>query len=37
MSFGIGIGDILASLRLVNQIRTRFVDAPEQYKAISNE
>lgn len=37
MSFGFGVGDCLAVLQLANRIRERFVDAPEQFKAISKE
>jgi len=37
MSFGFGVGDFIKSLELANEIRTRFVDAPDQFKAISNE
>jgi hypothetical protein len=37
MSFGFGVGDFIAVFQLVNKIRERFVDAPEQFKAISNE
>jgi hypothetical protein len=36
MSFGFSIGDFITVLQLANQIRTRFVDAPEQFKAISD-
>ncbi|KAF2183576.1 hypothetical protein K469DRAFT_690028 [Zopfia rhizophila CBS 207.26] len=37
MSFGYSAGDILKALELANEIRTRFVDAPDQFKAISDE
>jgi hypothetical protein len=37
MSFGYGVGDFLKALELANEIRTRFVDAPEQFEAISDE
>jgi hypothetical protein len=37
MSFGFGISDFIAVLQLANQVRGRFVDAPEQFKAISKE
>jgi hypothetical protein len=37
MSFGFGVGDFIKALELANEIRTRFVDAPDQFKAISNE
>lgn len=37
MSFGFGVGDFLATIKLANKVRTRFVDAPEQFKAVSKE
>ena len=37
MSFGYSVSDCVAILQLANQIRERFVDAPEQFKAVSNE
>jgi hypothetical protein len=37
MSFGFSVGDIIAVVTLANKIRQRFVDAPEQFKAISEE
>jgi hypothetical protein len=37
MSFGYSVGDFIAVLQLANTIRERFLDAPEQFKAISNE
>ena len=37
MSFSFGISDFIAVLTLVNKIRKRFVDAPEQFRAISDE
>lgn len=37
MSFGFSVGDFVAVLQLANTIRERFVGAPEQFKAISNE
>jgi hypothetical protein len=37
MSFGFSVGDIIAVAILANKIRQRFVDAPEQFKAISEE
>lgn len=37
MTFGFGVGDIIKTLELANEIRTRFVDAPPQYEAISDE
>ncbi len=37
VSFGFGVGDFIKALELSNEIRTRFVDAPDQFKTISNE
>jgi hypothetical protein len=37
MSFGVGVGDFLAIWELLGQIHKRFVDAPGQFKAVSNE
>lgn len=37
MSFGFGVGDFITVLQLANKIRERFVDAPEQFEAISDE
>jgi len=37
MNFGVGVGDCIKALELASEIRTRFVDAPDQFKAISNE
>jgi hypothetical protein len=37
MSFGFSVGDFIAVLQLANQVRQRFVGAPEQFKAISDE
>lgn len=37
MSFGFGVGDIIAVANLANKIRQRFVDSPEQFKAIATE
>lgn len=37
MSFGFGVGDLIRVLELANEIRMRFVDAPKQYMAISDE
>jgi hypothetical protein len=36
MSFGYSAGDFIAVLQLAN-IRKQFVDAPDQFKAISKE
>ncbi len=37
MTFGFRVGDVIKALELANEIRTRFVDAPGQFKAISDE
>lgn len=37
MSFGFGIGDFIAVIQLANQLRKCFVDAPSEFKAISDE
>ena len=37
MSFGYSVGDFLALFNLLNTVRKQFVDAPAQFKAISNE
>jgi hypothetical protein len=37
MSFGFSVGDIVTVLQLANKTRERFVDAPEQFEAISDE
>jgi hypothetical protein len=37
MSFGFSIGDFIDVLQLANDIRKQFVDAPSQFKAISEE
>jgi hypothetical protein len=37
MSFGYGVSDFIAVLQLANNIRKQFVDAPSQFKAISDE
>jgi hypothetical protein len=37
MSFGFSIGDFIAVLELANRIRKQFVQAPAQFKAISDE
>jgi hypothetical protein len=37
MSFGFSVGDIIAVAGLANKIRQRFLDAPEEFKAISAE
>jgi hypothetical protein len=37
MSFGFSVGDFLTAIELANRIRSRFVDAPDQFRTISNE
>ena len=37
MSFGYSIGDLIALFNLLNTVRKQFVDAPAQFKAISDE
>jgi hypothetical protein len=37
MSFGFSVGDFIAVLQLTNDMRKQFVDAPSQFKAISEE
>lgn len=37
MSLGFSIGDFVTVLQLANQIRQQFIDAPDQFKAISDE
>jgi hypothetical protein len=37
MNFGFSVGDIVTVHQLANKIRERFVDAPEQFEAISDE
>jgi len=37
MSFGYSVGDFVKLLELANELRHRFVDAPEQFQAISSE
>jgi uncharacterized protein YoaH (UPF0181 family) len=37
MSFGFSSGDVIAILELAKKIRKEFVDAPDQFKAISDE
>ncbi|OAP55828.1 hypothetical protein AYL99_09980 [Fonsecaea erecta] len=37
MSFGFGVGDFLAVIGLVREIRSRFVDAPHQFGDISKD
>ena len=37
MSFGVGVGDIIAVTNIANKVRKRFVDAPDQFKAVADE
>ncbi|PQE05385.1 hypothetical protein CJF31_00011154 [Rutstroemia sp. NJR-2017a BVV2] len=37
MSFGFSVGDFIAVIELANKVRKAFVDAPSQFKAISDE
>ena len=37
MSFGFGIGDFLAVIKLANKVRKDFVGAPKQFQEISTE
>jgi hypothetical protein len=37
MSFGFSVGDFIAAIELANKIRKEFVDAPSQFKDISDE
>jgi hypothetical protein len=37
MSFGFSVGDFIAAVELANKIRMEFVDAPGQFKAVSDE
>jgi hypothetical protein len=37
MSFGFSIGDFITILQLAKEIRKEFVDAPSQFKAVSDE
>ncbi|KAJ5381577.1 uncharacterized protein N7496_004005 [Penicillium cataractarum] len=37
MSFGIGVGDFLAVIKLATKVRREFAGAPDQFKAISDE
>ena len=37
MSFGFSISDLLAVLELASKVRKRFIDAPKQFKALSDE
>jgi hypothetical protein len=37
MSFGFSVGDFFAAIELANKIRKEFIDAPGQFKDISDE
>ncbi|KAI9727372.1 MAG: hypothetical protein M1834_008443 [Cirrosporium novae-zelandiae] len=37
MSFGYGVGDIIATTKLAKELYERFADAPDEFKAIRNE
>ncbi|KAF2800927.1 hypothetical protein K505DRAFT_355332 [Melanomma pulvis-pyrius CBS 109.77] len=37
MSFGLGIGDLATALKIANELRKRFVDAPSQYSNITKD
>jgi hypothetical protein len=37
MSFGYSVGDFITVPQLANNIRKQFIDAPDQFKAISEE
>lgn len=37
MDFGFGLGDFITIIQLVNDVRRRFVNAPSQFNAVSNE
>jgi len=37
MSFGFRVGDFIAAIELANKIRKEFIDAPGQFKDISDE
>ncbi|KIW18445.1 hypothetical protein PV08_02733 [Exophiala spinifera] len=37
MGFGFGVGDFIAVINLAGEIRSRFVDAPHQFRDLSNE
>jgi hypothetical protein len=37
MSFGFGVGDFIAVLKLAKEVRRGFAGAPEQFSAVSNE
>jgi hypothetical protein len=37
MSFGFSVSDLIATIELANKIRKEFVNAPNQFKGISDE
>ena len=37
MSFGYSVGDFIRAVELAQQVRSRFVDAPLQFKAVTDE
>ena len=37
MSFGFSVSDFIAAIELTNKIRKEFIDAPGQFKDISDE
>ncbi|KAL8686003.1 MAG: hypothetical protein Q9218_007413 [Villophora microphyllina] len=37
MSFGFSIGDFITLLELANKVRRRFIDAPDQFRAVCDE
>lgn len=37
MSFGYSVGDILTTLKLADDLKKRFAQAPKEFKAISDE
>jgi hypothetical protein len=37
MSFGFSVGEFLTAIEFANRIRKEFVDAPSQFKDISDE
>jgi hypothetical protein len=37
MSFGFGVSDFIKAIELANKIRKEFIDAPSQFKDISDE
>jgi hypothetical protein len=37
MSFGFSVGDFIAAIELAKKIRKGFIDAPNQFSAVSEE